>query len=45
MIDLFQTLQPRFVKKNIILMEENGEWLEILFFDHGTYMVGFELNR
>ena len=45
MVDLMKSLEPRTEEKNVILMSENDEVNEVLFFDKGNYVVGFELNK
>ena len=45
MVDILLSLEPRFEPKDKILINENEEWLEVLFFTQGIYLVGFEINR
>lgn len=45
MIDILQSLEPRSEPKNEILINELDEQNEVLFFNNGTYEVGYEINR
>jgi hypothetical protein len=45
MKELLANLEPRREKAQTVLIEENEEWAEVLFFTKGSYCVGYELNR
>ena len=45
MSELIIELEPRFEKENTVLLQENEEWLEVLFFTKGKIGIGFELNK
>lgn len=45
MAHILMFLEPRYEQKDEIIIEENGEWLEVIFFKTGTFLVGYELNR
>ena len=38
-------MEPRHEDKETILINELDEQTEVLFFDNGTYEVGYEINR
>ena len=42
---MLMMLEPRREEKNVIIADENQEWLEIFFFFKGDYAIGFELNK
>lgn len=44
MVDVLLSLEPRLELAEVTLMEENEDWLEVLFFTSGIYYVGFEIN-
>jgi hypothetical protein len=45
MIDILQALEPRCENSNEILINELDEQNEVLFFNNGTYEIGYEINR
>lgn len=45
MIDILQALEPRCEHKETILINELDEQNEVIFFNNGTYEVGYEINR
>ena len=45
MIEMLGQLEPRHEFKDVILFEEQDEVNEVIFFNNGTYEVGFEINR
>ena len=45
MESLLKRLEPRKEAKNTILLNENDEVNEVLFFVKGVFVVGFELNK
>ena len=45
MESLLKRLEPRREEKNTILLAENDEVNEVLFFVKGIFVVGFELNK
>ena len=45
MFEVLSFLEPRKEAKGRVLLCENDEVNEVLFFDHGIYAVGYELNK
>ena len=45
MFDVLNYLEPRKEEAHSLIMEQNEEVNEVLFFDFGMYAVGFEINR
>jgi hypothetical protein len=45
MFEVLMSLEPRLEEANVTIIEENGEWLEVLFFKTGIIIAGYELNR
>lgn len=45
MSHIMMSLEPRVENAHHLIVEENGEWQEVVFFNKGTFMVGYELNR
>ena len=45
MIQILHALEPRTEKKDTILINELDEQNEVLFFNHGTIEIGYEINR
>ena len=45
MVDILQSLEPRCEPKNKIMINELDEPNEVLFFNNGTYEIGYEINR
>lgn len=45
MIDLMNSLEVRFYKKDEVLARELDQCLELLFVEKGTYKVGYEINN
>ena len=46
MIDMLMRLEPRREEKNVVIADENQEWLEIYFFmGKSQYAIGYELNK
>jgi hypothetical protein len=39
-----QALEPRFEKKNSIILDELDECNEVYFITNGTYEIGFSIN-
>lgn len=44
MLEMMRSLEPRFEDKRKIIVNELDEQNEVIFFDNGTYEIGFELN-
>jgi len=44
MVDVLSSLEPRREGPNEILFDELDEIGEVLFFNDGTYEIGFEIN-
>jgi len=38
-------LEPRWENAGTVLMQENQEVYEVLFFQQGTFLMGYELNQ
>ena len=45
MLHLLGSLEPRRELKDHILFEEQDEVNEVIFFNNGTYEIGFEINK
>lgn len=45
MLHLLKELQPRLELKGSIFMEENENCYEVIFFESGTYYIGYVLNN
>jgi hypothetical protein len=45
MIEILQKLEPRKEEKNTILLNELDEINEVIFFDNGTFEIGYEINK
>lgn len=44
-IALLSNLEPRQEERHVLILEELDEVNEVIFFDKGTYEVGFEINK
>lgn len=45
MVTMMRNLEFRVEKANSLIIEQNKEWQEVIFFSQGTYAIGFEINH
>ena len=45
MVGILKSLEPRYEKKNTVIINELDAQDELLFYYNGTYCIGYEINR